>query len=96
MMGYSRYYSYNNNMMGPGAFLGGLLLMLVVLIVLVGFVLLLIWAIRASNGHRMAGGMPMHPGEAGHHDAVAIAKKRLASGEITKEQYEEIMRTLHS
>jgi uncharacterized membrane protein len=27
----------------------------------------------------------------GHHEAVAIAKKRLASGEITPEQYDEII-----
>ena len=94
MMGYRGYgYGYGN-MMGGGWF-GGLLMLLFALLVLVGFVLLVMWAIRASSGHHIAGG-PMHPAEAGHHEAVAIAKKRLASGEITKEQYEEIMRTLHT
>ena len=95
MMGYRGYgYGYGN-MMGGGWF-GGLLMLLFALLVLVGFVLLVMWAIRASGDHHVAGGPMMHPAEAGHHEAVAIAKKRLASGEITKEQYDEIMRTLHS
>jgi len=95
MMGYRGYgYGYSN-MMGGGWF-GGLLMLFFFLIVLIGFVLLVIWAIRASSGHHMASGPTMHPAEAGHHEAVAIAKKRLASGEITKEQYDEIIRTLSS
>ena len=93
MMGYRGYgYGYGD-MMGGGWF-GGVLMLLFTLLVLVGFVLLVIWAIRASSGHHSASGPTMHPAEAGHHEAVAIAKKRLASGEITKEQYDEIMRTL--
>jgi uncharacterized membrane protein len=97
MMGYRGYgYGYGN-MMGGGWF-GGILMLLFTLLVLVGFVLLVMWAIRASGGHHAASGpgMQMHPAEAGHHEAVAIAKKRLASGEITKEQYDEIMRALHT
>lgn len=31
----------------------------------------------------------------GHDEAVAIAKRRLASGEITKDQFDEIMRALN-
>jgi len=92
-MGYRGYgYGYGN-MMGGGVF-GGLLVLLVALLVLAGFVLLVIWAIRASSGHHPEGGPTLHPAEVGHHEAVAIAKKRLASGEITKEQYDEIIRTL--
>ena len=60
----------------------------------VGIVMLVIWMMRASGGHGSYSGATPHLGAAGHHEAVAIAKKRLASGEITKEQYDEIMRTL--
>lgn len=67
---------------------------------IVAVTLLVIWAIRRSGGHmqhiRFAG--PYHPGAPlpgnGHNEAVAIAKRRLASGEITSEQYVEIMRAL--
>lgn len=96
MMGYGRgYYGYNN-MMGGGGF-GGLIVLLFGVVMIAGIVLLVMWAVRGSHGHgsaMTAGPPPPHPGEAGHHEAVAIAKKRLANGEITKEQYEEIVRAL--
>ena len=91
MMG--RGFGYGYDMMGAG-WLGSLLMFLFGALILVGIVLLVIWAVRASGGHGATGGSPLHPGEAGHHEAVAIAKRRLAAGEITKEQYDEIMRTL--
>ena len=106
MRGYG--YGTYNNMMG-GSWVGELIMIVFGLLVLVGIVLLIIWAIRSLSGgaHHEAGpqqpGMPMHPGmppqpgppgAAGHHEAVAIAKRRLASGEITKEQYDEIMKAL--
>jgi putative membrane protein len=78
--------------MGGG--FGGLLMFMFGALVLVGIVLLVVWAVRASGGHGMAGGASQPPGAAGHDEAVATAKRRLASGEITKEQYEELMRTL--
>lgn len=86
-------YGYGYDMMG-GGWLGGLLMFLFGALVLVGLVLLVMWVVRASSGHTSAGG-PMPPQRAaGHDEAVAIAKRRLASGEITKEQYEEILRVL--
>lgn len=91
MMG--RGFNYGYNMMG-GGWLGGLMMFLFGVLVIAGIVLLIVWAVRASGGHASAGGSPPHPGEDGHQEAVAIAKRRLASGEITKEQYDEIMRTL--
>ena len=91
MMG--RGYDYGYNMMG-GSWFGGLLMFLFGALILVGIVLFVIWAVRASGGHGAAGGSSPHPGEVGHHEAVAIAKRRLAAGEITKEQYDDIMRTL--
>ena len=100
MMGYGRGYGYGyNNMMGGG--FGGLFFFLFGVIVLVAIVLLVIWAVRASSGHGTPGhhgpgpAQGMHPAEAGHHEAVAIAKKRLASGEITPQQYDEIIAALN-
>jgi len=92
MMGYRGYdYGYNN-MMGGGWF-GGLLMLLFGALIIAGIVLLIMWAVRASGGHAGGGSTPQ-PGKAGHDEAVAIAKRRLASGEVNKEQYDEIMRAL--
>jgi uncharacterized membrane protein len=91
MMGY-RDGGYYGDMMGAG-WVGGLLMFVFAAFVIAGFVLLVIWAVRASSGHTV-GGSAVLPGTMGHHDAVAIAKKRLASGEITAEQYDEIMSRL--
>ena len=91
MRGYG--YGYNNMMGGAGWF-GGLLMLLFGALVIAGIVLLVIWAVRASGGHGAASTPPQSPGAAGHDEAVAIAKRRLASGEITKDQYDEIMRAL--
>lgn len=90
MMG--RGYDYGYGM--DGGWFGGIFMLLFGAIVVVGIVLLVIWATRANSGHHMVGSPPVHPAQAGHHEAVAIAKRRLASGEITKDQYDEIMRTL--
>jgi uncharacterized membrane protein len=91
MMGY-REGGYYGDMMGAGWF-GGLLMFVFAALVIAGFALLLIWAVRASSGHA-AGGSALHLGTMGHHEAVTIAKKRLAAGEITAEQYDEIMSRL--
>jgi len=90
MMGRGYNYGYGMN----GGWLGGIFMLLFGAVIVVGIVLLVIWAVRSSSRHRAAGPPPAHPGEAGHHEAIAIAKRRLASGEITKEQYDEIMRAL--
>jgi len=98
--GYAPGYGYGGSMMG-GA--GPLLMWLFFAFVVLGIALVVIWAMRsASGGHHMmmaghhAGPVgPVPPAApAGHDEAVAIAKRRFANGEITKEQYEEMMRTL--
>lgn len=92
MGGYGRGYGYD--MMGGGWF-GGLLMLVFFALIVGGVVLLIVWAARLSGGgHGVPSGGMTSPGSAGHDEAVAIAKKRLASGEITSEQYEEIMRSL--
>jgi len=95
MYGYGRDYG---GMMGGGNWFYGLLLFAFMALILVGIVLLVIWAVRTmSVGHGVGA-----PGQAGpqqppaplQDEACAIARKRYAAGEITKEQYEEMCKTL--
>jgi len=93
-MGYDRGFDYGyGSMMGVGWF-EMLVLFALGALVIAGIVLLVVWLIRGSGGHAAPRATPPHPGEVGHHEAVVIAKKRLASGEITKDEYDEIMRAL--
>lgn len=59
------------------------------LLLVAGVVLLIVWAARRSGGP-----------SAGHvretDAALETARRRLANGEITKEQYEDIVRTLRA
>lgn len=93
MGGYGRGFGGFNNMMGGGWY-GGILVFVFGALVLIGIVLLVIWAVRALSDHGTGRGAAPPSGVAGHDEAVAIAKRRLASGEIDKAQYEEIVRTL--
>ena len=79
-------YGCYGNMMGG---FGGWLFLLFGLLVLAGIVLLVVWAVRS-----MGGSGQHHPAAPPVDDACAIARARLAKGEITKEQYEEICRAL--
>lgn len=91
--------SYGYGMMGHH-WLGAAFGLVFWLLLITGVVLFVIWAIRrGSQGPAnvpLAGpsqpGIPMRAD--GHDEAVAIAKRRLASGEVPSEQYAEIIRTL--
>ena len=88
-------------MMG-GNWFGALLMMVLWVAVVAAIVLLIVRMIRhdgSGHGPMMMRGMHhdgpgMTPPPAGHDEAVTIARKRYASGEITKEQLEEILKTL--
>ena len=80
--------------MTDGGWLGGLLMLLFGALIVAGIVLLIVWAVRQSSGHTAASGPALPHRDAPHDEAVAIAKRRLASGEITIEQYEELIRIL--
>ncbi len=92
-MMYGRGFNDGYGMMG-GGWLGGLGVLFFGALVIAGVVLLVIWAMRSSRGH--GGGSNVAPGSGpiGHDEAVAIAKRRLANGEIDKDEYERIMSAL--
>jgi putative membrane protein len=100
MGGYGRGY-YGGNMMG-GGWLYEIFFFCFGLLILAGIVLLIVWAVRTmSGGHGTGHAGPPLSGTSGptkpsasQDEACAIARKRYANGEITKEQYEEICKTL--
>lgn len=88
-------YGYRGGM--PGGIGASEILFLVFgALVVAGIVVLIVWAFRSSHGQGTAttgSGATAGP-SVGHDEAVAIAKRRLANGEINKEQYDEIMTAL--
>jgi uncharacterized membrane protein len=85
-------YGYGNT---PGFGGPGMLMMLFFgALVIAGVVVLVVWVVRSSSGRAHPAGMASPPSTAAHDEAVAIAKRRYASGEITKDQYDEMMRSL--
>lgn len=94
-MMYGRGFGYGyDGMMGGYGWLGGLIVIVIGALFVAGIVLLVLWAVKSSEGHGHTAGPPVSRGVVGHDEAVAIAKRRLANGELTCEQYEEIMRSL--
>lgn len=94
MMGYGGGYGNSYGGMMGGSWFGGILMFLFGALIVAGIVLLIVWAVRSSSGHSAPGGQAPPMSSAAHDEAVAIAKRRLASGEITREQYEDIMGAL--
>jgi len=92
MYGYGQGLGYGS-MMG-GGWLGFLFMLVFGALCIAGIVLLVLWFVRSSGGRVGAAGSMPPAGPAGHDEAIAIAKRRLASGEVTKEQYDEVMRAL--
>lgn len=93
-MMYGRGYIYPGEMMGGWA--GPFMMMVFAVLLLVGIALLVMWVMRMSGGTGGAGGSdrPVPPVRPTHDEAIAIARRRFAAGEITKEQFEELMRAL--
>lgn len=85
-------FGYDNMM--NGGWLGDLLLLLFGALVVAGIVVLIVWAVRQSSGHNASSGTTPPTSAAAGDEAVSIAKRRLASGEITRDQYDEIIKAL--
>jgi uncharacterized membrane protein len=81
---------------GPG--FGGFLGPLFGLLFLVGVAILIVMIVRAMRhggmGHSGMGHGGMHHYMGGPEDPASIVKRRLANGEITPEQYDQIMSKL--
>jgi uncharacterized membrane protein len=86
-------YGYSG-MMG-GGWLGFLLTAVIGALIVAGVVLLVMWGMRSAMGRNMPGHGPGPSASPDHDEAVAITRRRLASGEITKDQYDELMRALN-
>jgi len=91
-MGYGRFGSGFGNMMNGGW--GTVLWLFFGALIIAGVVLLVLWAVRSSASRSAGSGPTPPPQAAGHDEAVAVARRRLASGEITKEEYDQIMGVL--
>ena len=95
--GFDNGYGYWCDMMGGHGLFFGVLALLFGALVIGGAVLLVVWAVRTSSrpGAQSAPAPPVDaPGA--QDEALAIARRRLANGEITPEQYEEIVRVLRT
>lgn len=75
---------YYGNSMIDGGF--GILMMAFWVLIIIGVVILVIWAIRRMSTHQMM----MPPKDS----ACEIARVRYAKGEITKEEFDEICQKL--
>lgn len=78
----------------PGAWGWGMMLGMVLwwALIIAALVFFVRWLVR-REGVRLGGGVP-GPLAAGEEEPLAIAKRRYARGEITREQYEELRETL--
>jgi putative membrane protein len=87
-------YGWGYDMMGGTGWLGGLLVLLFGALVIAGIVVIIIWAVRSSGGNAPSGGSPRSGTTADQDEAISIARRRLASGDIDARQYDEIIRAL--
>ena len=76
---------------------GGMLMMgFFWLLVIAGFVLLVVWAVKAAGSGPRQYGPPQGPSAQGQDPAIQVARERYARGEISKEELDTIIRTLRS
>lgn len=90
----------HEHMMGGFGILGALLMLALWAAVIAGIVLLVMWAVRAGRHPHgaQAGSVPpvALPGQIpGADEATTIARRRLATGEITPDEYERIVTALN-
>jgi uncharacterized membrane protein len=96
-------YGYGGYGMGGGL---AFILMLVFWVLLAALVVgLIVWAMRGSHQHPRHDYLPGQPAQpptpqappatgAAHDEAIAIARRRFAAGELSKDQFDEIVKTL--
>jgi putative membrane protein len=79
-------------MMMGGGILAGFVLLIVFVLVVIGIVLGVIWIVRQNAGFSM--NKSSYSQHASQNDALDILKRRYASGEITKDQFEEMKKDI--
>ena len=82
MMGY-----YGHGGMG---WIGMILGLVITIAVIIGLVLLVVWAVRRMSGNSQPTGSQMQVGQS----AKEIAQARYAKGEINREEYQQILTDL--
>lgn len=82
-------FGFGDGGLGAGGWIAMVAMMFFMMLVVIGGILLLVWLVRSAPG-------PYGPRQAQRDSALEIARERLARGEITKEQFEEIRRSLGS
>jgi len=79
-------------MMMGGGILAGFVLLVVFVLVVIGIVLAVIWIVRQNAGSSM--NKSSYSAHTSYNDALDILKRRYASGEITKDQFEEMKKDI--
>jgi putative membrane protein len=78
--------------MGWGA--GGWFIAIGIVAVLIGLILLIVWAVGRTSGASTVGGMGSRPAEPAPDQALAILRERFARGEISEAEYEHARQVL--
>jgi putative membrane protein len=93
-----RGYGYGYGPAGGDGWIGAIVMMGFWLLILVGVILLVVWAVRSmSGGHGQASSHAMPPmgmHTPTHDEAMALLRKRFAAGEIDATQFEEMKKAL--
>jgi len=76
--------------MAVGGWYGGPLMLLLGLFVFIGIAILVVWAIRTVAGHQRLWPLNDPFAARDNDDLIDLAKRRLANGEVTVEQFEVI------
>jgi uncharacterized membrane protein len=89
-----RYGFYSGSGMMNGGGIGLIVMLLFWAIFVAAVVLLVVWAVRMTSHHHTGPAAGSPPAGMGHDEAVAMVRRRFAAGEITKDQFDEMMKTL--
>jgi putative membrane protein len=82
----------DDGMMMGGGILAGFVLLVVFVLVVIGIVVAIVWLARQNAGSPM--NKTTYSSHTSQNDALDILKRRYASGEITKDQYEEMKKDI--